>query len=233
MEAIIRLGNGKYYKSKIFGIYRDNLQERYATDYYYIVFEQDNKQLIKKYEFNQDASPFLDLMVLITDTDNDDMVLDEKGIGQVDFLTKDDIEGLLEEKIKYKDKLEICKKYIIRDIIEYQEIEEQKDIDDFLQVTGWLHDAHIEETTTDDNEDLHVLFSGVWGCKIEIVFSGDISYNRGRLDGGDIWWYGCTLMIHENSIILVDEENFEINDDFCENSDWFTANKMKYKVIPN
>ena len=53
MKAIVKLENGKYYLSKVFGVFNDNLTNELKAgfNYYYIIFDEDMKTLISKYEY--------------------------------------------------------------------------------------------------------------------------------------------------------------------------------------
>jgi hypothetical protein len=55
------------------------------------------------------------------------------------------------------------------------------DIRDLEWVSGGFHDAYIAEITECGNS-LYILFDGTWGCKIEVWFEGDVSYDTSSRD---------------------------------------------------
>ena len=97
MNAIIRIGNGDYYCSAVFGIYNDEITTHNSFNMYCIVFDKDKKRLVKQPMFNPEIRPFLDKMVLIFNTDHTDWELDENGYGGVDFLPKEDALKIIED----------------------------------------------------------------------------------------------------------------------------------------
>ncbi len=234
MHALIRKGNGEYYISAVFGYYSDKKNKDYYGTYY-VVFDENKEKLIKQQTFNPKSKPNLELMVLIVEPDTAGWNEDEHGFGGVEFLSKDDI-----DYITYKGE---CPEDIMRkchelddsfQYTEYNEIHDAHDIDRLMNVSGYFHDAYIKEIKETENG-LYVLFDGAWGCRIELYFEGDISYDLGyRADpeNHDQWWYGSTMLIRDGFIYFIDDDDMTveaIEPGYC----WFKARKVKYKVIPD
>ncbi|MBQ8276695.1 MAG: hypothetical protein IJZ02_08765 [Clostridia bacterium] len=81
---------------------------------------------------------------------------------------------------------------------------------------------------------LYLLFDGTWGCKIEVWFEGDITYDTSSRDPEkfDPYWFGSTVKIDNGFIYLIDDEDVSVSDinlSYC----WFKARSMKYRVIPD
>lgn len=235
MNAIIRLGNGKYYCSAIFGYYNDNQGAGNRYDMYYIVFDQEKTKLIKQPLFNSESSPILDKTVLIFDGDRTNWIMDENGYGGVDFLTKDRALQIVKNGIIPDELLSKCHQADSYAVLnEYNEIKTEKDIHNLMWLAGGFHDAYISKLEEKKDGSLLVLFEGVWGCSVEIYFADDVSYCIDSKDPEDydIYWFGSTLMLKDEYKIFVDDDCVsldEIDDSYC----WFKAKEMKYRVIPD
>lgn len=237
MYAIIRLGKGEYYTSVVFGYYcsitaTDDYQ-RYRQsihNQYYLVLNKEKNRLCRHYVFDSN-SKYLDPLVLIVDTDNSDWIVDEKSHGCVDYLS--DIPADKIEDELSQEQLQRCiradSEYVYN---EYPEIHTKKDIDNLMAVAGWFHDGYIEKCEKVSDDELYVLFYDIWGCKIEMWFSGDVSYcidSRSSCD--EYWWNDSTMLIENGYIYFTDGSDMsisEIKDDYC----WFKAKNVKYHIIP-
>lgn len=237
MYAIIRQGSGKYYTSSVFahynnisaadeyGKYLDGIYSRF-----YIVLNPEKTALVKQYVYNRE-NEFLEPLVLITDFSHEDWNMDEAtGFGEINIINKEEILSMVEHEKVPKEFLELDAAYHFQ---EYNNISTEKDIENLMWVSGGFHDAYIKEVA-EENGVLRVLFDGVWGCKIELWFSGDAAYDtRSRSqEGGNIYWFGADMLIDGDFIYLVDEENMcveAINESYC----WFKARHVKYRVIPD
>ena len=114
-----------------------------------------------------------------------------------------------------------------------REIVTSEDIRDLEWVSGGFHDAYISEMK-DNGDQLYLLFDGTWGCKIEVWFDGDLSYDISVRNSElyDPYWVGSTVSIQDGFVYLIDEEGVsveDINSNYC----WFKAKNMKYRVIPD
>ena len=185
MHAIIRLGNGKYYISAVFGYYNNitatDDYERYLEgiySQYYIVLNKEKTSLIKQYVFTKKKNGSLEPNILIVDANHDDWNINEEGFGGINFLSKDDVLKMIEEENISTELLSKCL-YIDSSFKydEYKDIKSDNDIENLMAVSGYFHDACIEKLEESKNNSLYVLFDGTWGCSIEIWFEGDVSYN--------------------------------------------------------
>ena len=112
-------------------------------------------------------------------------------------------------------------------------INSASDIRDLAWVSGGFHDAFIAEKN-ESEDSLYILFDGTWGCKIEVWFEGDVSYDTSsrELEKWDRYWSCSTVTIEDGFVYLVDDKKISINDinsNYC----WFKARTMKYRVIPD
>ncbi|MCI8491313.1 MAG: hypothetical protein HFJ04_13925 [Lachnospiraceae bacterium] len=73
----------------------------------------------------------------------------------------------------------------------------------------------------------------MWGCKIEILLEGDISYQTESRNPElyDPYWYGATMIRQDGYIYLMDEEDMKV-EDISDESCWFRSRRVKYHVIP-
>jgi len=239
MHAIIRCGKGEYYLSTVFGYFcnitaTDNHQKYLERihNQYYLVLDKDKKKLIKQYTFNK-ASKYLDLSILIVESNNEGWELDENGYGCVKFLcdvNQDTIEDELPDHLLTKC-INIDSDYKYE---QFQEIRTLVDIENLMTVSGGFHDAFIVEHKQNDDGSLYLLFDGTWGCKIEVWFDGNVSYSIASRIGDecDPYWFGSTVLIDDGYVYFMDGKDMsisDIGDDYC----WFKAKHMKYHVIPN
>ena len=230
MKAIVRLGNGNYYLSKVFGVFNDSFVDSFKKNqYYYLVFDESMKTLIPKFQYQQNTK-YIIPEILIYENDTSDMDMDQNHCGKVKFLSDIEIRNILDGEVR-DTVLSKCKKYIDRRKLDYIEIKNTEDIENFMIVSGMLHDGYIKEISEKGNQ-LYVLFDDVWGCQIEMVFEGNIRYQNLR-EEGDVWWYGSSMVFDHDGIILTDEEDYQVGEDLSRSLTWFKAKKVKYKVIPN
>lgn len=239
MYAIIRTGNKHYYTSMVFGYYcvvesEDDYQQYLEKIHnkYYLVLNEQKSQLVKAYVYPWENSPYLDPKVLITNVDHSDWTLDDNSQGCISFLAGIDFNqpefSLDTEQLKRCIELDTQQSYQ-----EYITIKNDADIENLMCVSGYFHDAYIKECheTTDG---IYVLFDGIWGCKIEIWFTGNASCaTQSRTDeDSDPFWFGATILKHEGFFYLVDDEDMKIEtltNDYC----WFKSQSLKYHIIPN
>ncbi len=238
MYAIIRKGNGEYYTSMVFGCYcevtetdeyKKYLQEIHNR--FYIIFDENKELLIKKYIFPKE-NKYLDPQIILLNDSRDNWVCDDEDFGCVSELAS--IDFFTDDFQVPKDILKSClamDNSIIYD--EHIDIKNNRDIENFYCATGYLHDAYIEriEQTTDS---LYIMFDGVWGCKVEMWFSGNVEYsNEGRNpDFYDPYWSDCTMIFENDYIYLIDSENMTVAK-ILEGDCWFKGKKVKYHIIPN
>ena len=115
MHAIIRQGNGKFYVSAVFGYYKDITAEddykRYIEEIhkpYWIVWDEEQKRLIRWSTMVPDKK-YIIPQILIIDSDQNNWVMDEQGVGCVDFLSRELLDSFLDEEQQPTDVLEKCR----------------------------------------------------------------------------------------------------------------------------
>jgi len=233
MHAIIRQGDGRYYTSVVLACYDDSPNE-HGYGRYFIVLNEEKNKIIKQLMYNPAKKPYIDTIVLLIDDKQTDWNVDNDGYGCVNLFTKSALLEYSQGKDIPDDLLEKCKNLdSCYNYKEYNTIDNQEDIERFMLVSGCFHDASIQETELLEDETLRVLFEGLWGCSIEMFFSGNVSYCTESRNPKlyDPYWFGASIIIDNGMIIFVDEEDVEledINDNYC----WFKAEKLVYRVIP-
>ena len=100
-------------------------------------------------------------------------------------------------------------------------------------ITGAFHDARIAELEKRPNGSLYVLFDGVWGCSVELMFSGDVSYcvESRNPEKWDPYWLESSILLQNGYVYFADTviDLTEPNDDCC----WFKAKTMEFNIIPD
>lgn len=232
MYAIIREGGGRFYTSMVFGYYRSPDMTDYKNRFW-IVLNKEKNALIKQHVFKQNTK-YLIPMVLITDADETAWNKLSRNEESVDFLPTGELLSLIDSNSVPR---ELTRKCIDMDSAYQFEalrtIETINDIRDLMFVSGNFHDAFIAEKEERDNS-LYILFDGTWGCKIEVWFEGEVSYDTSSRDSEkyDAYWSSSTVTFEDEFVYLIDEENVsprDLDSSFC----WFKARRMKYRVIPN
>ena len=234
----MRNKDGSHYTSVVFGYFckitSTDDYKRYLEgihNRFYVVLNEAKDALIKKYIFPSD-NKYLDPQVLIVEADQDNWLFEDDTHGCVDFLHGVDFYS--EEMAIDPVLLGQC---ITMDAMcrynEYVEIKTEKDIENLMWVSGGFHDAYIE-TYEQVADSVHVLFDGVWGCKIEIWFEGEAEYSVESRDPeeDDPTWYGSSFLMHDGFFYFVDEEGVKtesIDNTYC----WFKSRRVRYHVIPN
>ncbi len=240
MHALIMPEDKEYYISAVFAHYLDQPIPDEELDSivdpfkpYWIIWDKDKKKLIRWFDMIPD-SRYLNPQILIVDSDQDNWIKDKHSQGCVDFLTKELLESILDQDQQPQDILEKCRAmdagYTYSDI---QEIKTQKDIEDLMWASGGFHDACISKEELLPNGTLYLLFTGTWGCEIEVWFSGDLEYatSSRNPEEYDPYWFGSSVIIQDGFIYFIDDDDMtveEINDDYC----FFKARQMKYHIIP-
>lgn len=238
MYAIVKSKSGHFYTSMVFGYFckitaTDDYQQYLESvhNQYYLVLSEDKSRLVKKYVFPW-KDKYLDPQILIVDASQPEWILDEKNHGCVSFLCGTDFNT--DDIILDPAVLEKC---ISMDATqayqEYVEINTEADIENLYSVSGYFHDAYIKKCEHIEDT-IYVLFDGVWGCKIELWFSGDTAFCIDSRDPEyeDPYWFGSTILHDDGYYYLVDEDDMkvhDITDKYC----WFKGRHLKYHVIPN
>lgn len=234
MYAIINQGNGKHYTSLVYARYED----KPITDgtnwwgIYYIVLNEDKTALIKHYAYDSTAKPYIKKMIIYIDDNHDNWNIDEtSGCGEVNITDRKSILEMVEHKTVSNELLALDKAITFEP---YPEIHNDKDIDKLMLASGYFHDAVIKQLE-DKNDELYVLFDGVWGCNIEMWFSGDVSYDVSSRNTEEYspYWLGSVMLIDNGFIYFIDDEDATIADAQGNNYCWFKARNVKYHILPN
>ncbi|MCD7774824.1 MAG: hypothetical protein LUH40_04505 [Clostridiales bacterium] len=238
MYAIIRNGDGRFYTSVVFGYFcevtaTDNYKRYLESIFnrFYLVLDEKKERLIKRFVFLKE-NKYLDPQILILDADQTEWTFTPDGQGYMSFLNgvnfSEESFSLSSEQIAQCSQID--SQYIYH---EFQEVSSLNDIKNFSCVSGNLHDAYIKKCER-NNDEIYVLFGGVWGCQIEIWFFGDVDYciESRNPETDDPAWLGATLIYEDGYFYLVDDEDMkvaDITDEYC----WFKGRHLKYRVIPN
>lgn len=233
MYAIVREGNGQYYTSMVFGYYDKG---RNSNDYkhrYWVVLNKEKNALINQSVIFSD-NKYLSAVVLIVDSDQTNWIKYNDKMESVNFLPTETLFDLVENGLVSEDVLQKCidldNNYTYN---QYPEILSEKDIEDLEDwVAGRFHDAYILKIEESEGE-LYVYFKGMWGCDIEVWFSGEVSYDTSSINPEeyDPYWEDSALFFDDGFIYLIDDEYATVEnarDGWC----WFKARHMKYHVIP-
>lgn len=241
MHGIIRQGNGKYYVSAVFGYYDDitatddyevYLQEIHKP--FWIVWDDKKERLIRWYAMTPNTK-YLIPQILIIDSDRSNWKINEKGIGCVEFLSRDLLDSFLDKEQQPEEILKMCRS--VDSDYTYEEIKQiktEKDIADLEWASGGFHDAFIEQEEILNDGTLHVMFGGVWGCKVEMWFSGELEYDTSSRNPKeyDPYWYGSTILLQNGFVYFIDDDNMTV-DQISQGYTYFKAKKMKYRIIPD
>ena len=234
MYAIINNGNGDYYTSTVYACYEDPTNED-GTNWwgeYYIVLNKEKNALIKHYAYDSNVKPSIRQMILYIDDNQDNWNVDKRtGIGEVNISDRDSLMKMIEQSTVSNELIELDKQYHFED---YPEIHNEADIAKLMLVSGHFHDARIKQIE-DTNDKLHIIFDDVWGCNIEMWFSGDVSYDISCRNPAvyDPYWLGSVMIIANGFIYFIDDEDATIEDAAGDNYCWFKAREVKYHVIPD
>ncbi len=234
MYAIIRIGNGQFYTSPVFGYYKKPDQKDDAFAYYYIVLNRENDRLIRCDEMEQDIK-YLIPQVIVVDTDMTDWLLEEDGTGGISFLPRDMADAITDSGNMPSDILKKCLNIVqTHHYDEYAEIKNEKDIQNFYAASFGLHDAYLEEENFLDEQTLYVKFEGTWQRSVEIWFRGEISYHTEsrKTDFADPYWYVSSIILSDGFVYLIDDDNVlpqDLDESYC----YFKARKMTYRIIPH
>ena len=179
MQAIIRQGNGKYYTSAVFGYYKSVTSEddyqRYLESVhspYYVVFNEDKTVLIKCPIF-QEGTRYLIPQLIIVDSDQSDWAVDDEGIGEVAFLSRELIQNITSTGIIPDGILNQCLQIDRSNIYnEYPEIKTQRDINNLDWASENFHDAYIAEQK--------LLDDGAFTCCLTVCGDAKSRYGFGE-----------------------------------------------------
>lgn len=227
MHALVREGNEKYYISPVSGYIGGKYQ-------HYYVWNKDRSRIFKLPAYKTSGG-YLTRKIIIVDSDQSDWKKDENGVGSVDFLTLDLLEDMACMNDQSEDILDKCRN--MDEGYEYEErpeIRTERNAEDLMWAAGCFHDAFIKNEKIQEDGKLYVLFDGVWGCKIEMWFWGDLEYDTSSRnpDEYDPYWFDSTILLEDGFIYFGDDEDMTI-DKFGKGYCYFKARHMQYHIIPD
>lgn len=232
MYAIIREGDGRFYTSMVFGYYKSSDEFDYENRFW-IILNKEKTALIKQPTLQPDTK-YLIPMVLVTDADESNWNKKTKAEESVDFLPTHELPfmidtGTVPEALTQRC-IDLDQAYRFEEI---REVRAAENIRDLEWASGGFHDAYISELHR-DGDILRLLFDGTWGCKVEVWFEGDVSYDTASRDpeAEDPYWFNSKVILHDGFVYLFDDENAELehlNEGYC----WFKARHMRYRIIPD
>ena len=231
MYAIIRQGNGAYYTCAVFGYYRISDDPFDGT--YWVVLNSEKNKLIMQNGMQQNTR-YLIPMVLITDADTSGWKNGSGDNQAAGFLPVEDLPAMIAADTVPPELTRTCVE--LDRSYHYEEVHKVRTAEDLrnLQWTSRdFHDAHIARITP-GRDSLEVLFDGVWGCRILLRFSGEVSWDASSRDPAryDPYWMGSTLLQQDGFIYLIDDSKATVEDidsSYC----WFRARNMEYRIIPD
>ena len=240
MHAIIRLGNGKYYTSAVFGRFPDESDSDNKD--LLIVFNQAKNALIALPQLQFTKDGFISRKIIIYDTHDSSWRYantnnTHRHYGCVAYLNKEKCFDLVHMARKgivgtgipdqcYKDDNAIkLEKWI--------KVRTDVDIKNLLSIAGDFHDGYVAECQRDKKTgNIRALFKGTWGTDIELVFQGEAYCHLHDPNEYEPWWYDCLLARYRSKIYLIDSSVAKAEDCGNWDTDCFCAKELFYHVIP-
>lgn len=240
MHAIIRLGNGRYYTSAVFGRFPDESSSDNKD--LLVVFNQAKNALIAlpQLEFTKDG--FISRHVIIYDTHDaswrySNIKGTHRHYGSVAYMNKEQCFDLVHMAQKGIINTGIPEKCFKDDqaipLEKWTKVRTDIEIRNLLSIAGDFHDAYVAECQRDKKTgNIRALFKGAWGTDIELVFQGEAICHLHDPNEYEPWWYDCKLARHRGKIYLIDSSEARPED--CENwdTDYFCAKDLFYHIIP-
>lgn len=233
MHAIIRLGQGNYYTSAVFGRYRDENGD------YFIVYDQSKTKLIKIHRINPNLlDRSLASRIIIFD-DSDIGWKFEMGTnrryGGLAFLPKNEALSLvragkmpglpstISTECQLADNAAVLPKWF--SVSSDREVERLKIISDGFK------DAFVSECQKHTKTgDIRVLFEGLAGYKLELIFSGNAYCHLHDPEQDQPWWFDSKIALHNGYVYLIDSAEANISQFFNWSTDCFRAQKLLYRI---
>lgn len=232
MVAIIREGDGRYYTSMVFRYYRpEGWDGAYRAER--IVLNREKTALVRQSVFRQGVE-HLDLLTLVVDADQSGWRELSECCASVDFLPTEQLPAWVSDGVAPQELLARC---IAMDAAyAYQPVRRictAEDVRDFEWATGGLHDAYIDEVRREGDE-IRVRFSGCWGCRVEVIFTGEADCDTAcrETEAMDPYWLGSSVVMADGFVWLIDDEDMRpelINEECC----WFRGRQMSWEIIPD
>ncbi len=247
MHVIVRQGNGKYYVSAVFGIYRDTDEEKddFLLDdksAYYIILNEEKTALVRQYYTDYSINYGI-RTILEVESSAEGWTVDNNGLGGVDFLPKALALKLTDGKVIPQSLLQKCLE-IDRSFCydEYREVLGEKDAADFRAATNDLYEVKLKAFVELEPGEYYALFEDGWGFDLEMWFGGNVNYNlQSDLYRCNSKWIGAQFGIYNGTIYLTDsfdgpEAIFDDEpalDEYRQSCfRWIKAERARYRIIP-
>ena len=236
MHAIIRLGNGRFYTSAVFGRYKDEKIDP-RTDIF-VVYNQTKDKLIAVPQLSFTDNNIITTNIIIYDTHDISWKFSYGGrrYGFISFLNREKAFQIIntgrfpsgtdiESRCKKEDESLPYKKW--------HKIRTSADIKNLIEATGGFHDGYVAECKKDKQSgDIFVKFSGIWGTDLEMVFQGDAQCHLHDPEESEPWWFDCKLQKFQGKYYLFDSAEASVVDFENWSTDCFCAKEVFYHIIP-
>ena len=233
MHAIIRLGQGKFYTSAVFGKYHDENGD------YFIVYDQTKTKLVKIHSVDTNLldRSLASRIIIFDDSDigwKFEMGSNRK-YGGLSFLSKNEALNLVKSgkmpglpstlatECQLADNATVLPKWFT--VTSEREAERLKIISDGFK------DAFVSECQKHTKTgDIRVLFEGLPGYQLELIFTGDAYCHLHDPEQDQPWWYDSLIEYKNGYIYLIDSAEASISQFFNWSTDCFRAQKLFYRI---
>ena len=236
MHAIIRLGNGKFYTSAIFGRYKGE-GNNYGTDIF-IVYNQAKDKLIALPQISYGEDNIIHTNLIIFDTHDISWKFSygARRYGFVSFLNREKAMQIIqtgrfpsgtniESRCRQEDESLQYKKW--------HKIRTTADIKNLMEATGGFHDAYVKECKKEKQSgDIFIRFSGIWGTDLEMVFQGEAKCHLHDPEESEPWWFDAKLQKFQGKYYLFDSADASIAEFDNWSTDCFCAKEVYYHIVP-
>lgn len=233
MHAIIRLGQGKFYTSAIFGRYQD------ANGEYYIVYDQTKTKLVKIHSINPDLlDRSLASRVIIFDDSNIGWKFEmgqKRHFGGLSFLPKNEALNLVKAGRMPGLPSTISTECQLADnavkLPKWFYVTSEREAERLKIISDGFHDAFVSECQKHTKTgDIRVLFAGLPGYRLELIFSGDAYCHLHDPEEDEPWWFDSKIEYSNGYAYLIDSAEANISQIFNWSTDCFRAQKLAYRI---
>ena len=233
MKAILRLGYCRHYSSPVFGVYRDPASPKDPFDAYVVCLD-DRRETLTTHPLHDIAQyPFPYPRLLFTDMSGDGWVEEEGVYAGVPFIPLALARRIAMGEEAPADVVERCRALDDGEAVDaLRPVTTDAELQNLLTVAGYLHDARADHVTVGDDT-VTIEFWDVWGCTLELVFSGDTAYCLAGDPPETYWgrWMCGSLLLQDGYFYLADTLKFsaeELNDEYC----WIRGKTLQFRLTP-
>lgn len=233
MYAMVRDGGGLFYTSTVFAFYRAENIANYS-ERYWVLLNREKTALIKQPALEPDV-PYLIPKVLIVDADETGWVDLSDRESAMDFLPGKELLSMIDNGTVPEELTRRCIEMDRTRVYEpVRTIEKAEDIRDLMWASGGFHDGGVSELRQEGDR-LHLTIDGIWGCRIEMEFEGEVAYNTAGITPERYRhsvWFGGTVAMEDGFVYLIDDTDVAVKDLNPEYG-WFRGRKARYKILPD